>query len=143
MEMVIQRFALDGYTLLESSEASLTSQTSTLTDKSSGDESKAVSFPLAKEKPPGVSPSPHAGDAKSSLVDQRVRSRRNKKRSRQGKSVSVEVSSSSQEEVEALGRGRRYCIDKVVPAVLVFPTGTCLQNHPLYLSGEIFLQDKV
>lgn len=145
MEAVLQRFALDGYTLLERSDTSATSQTSALSDRSSGDKSKAVSFPPVEEKLVETSPSPQAGDVKSRALDQRVRPRPNKRR-RQSRKVSVEcnsVSSGSRERVETLGCERHYRIDETVPGVLVFPAATCLQNHPLYLSGEILLQDKV
>ena len=33
--------------------------------------------------------------------------------------------------------------DKHLSDVLVFPAGTDLHNHPLYVSGCILLQDKV
>lgn len=33
--------------------------------------------------------------------------------------------------------------DEHLPDVLVFPPGTDLHDHPLYVSGHILLQDKV
>lgn len=38
---------------------------------------------------------------------------------------------------------KEFISDEHIPDLLVFPPGTDLHDHPLYVSGEILLQDKV
>ena len=38
---------------------------------------------------------------------------------------------------------KEFMCDKHLSDVLVFPAGTDLHDHPLYVSGQILLQDKV
>ena len=38
---------------------------------------------------------------------------------------------------------KQFVSDEHIPDLLVFPPGTDLHDHPLYVSGEILLQDKV
>ena len=38
---------------------------------------------------------------------------------------------------------KQFISDEHIPDLLVFPPGTDLHDHPLYVSGEILLQDKV
>ncbi|XP_074045543.1 28S rRNA (cytosine-C(5))-methyltransferase isoform X2 [Macrotis lagotis] len=46
------------------------------------------------------------------------------------------------EELRAL-RGKRFCLDPLLPELLVFPPGTDLHQHPLHRAGHLILQDKV
>jgi len=40
-------------------------------------------------------------------------------------------------------KGKQFIVDMHIPELLVFPPGADLHEHPLYLSGDIILQDKV
>ena len=46
-------------------------------------------------------------------------------------------------ENESQSSGRCFRQDNHVPHLMVFPTGTDLHDDPMYVSGQVILQDKV